>query len=239
MLLIMTKISNSSRFYDLPLLPTSSLSNPDCFYSQCLVHLNSALVTASPLWSSALVQLSYIVCSCACHVLLPPVTYTMPLTQLITALTYFTILFTSSNYYWSQLRVYWGEAWVRPVIFLICVLLRCLFCFLNALELLWNVLFGVLNLFLVPEGRKQVIHLFCFLHNISGCLVQATSWLASSLGKCSGYTDLFEISLHNTKRGYCRSWGDLGPLENPKARVFIMCTECVIVELLPMPCPYF
>lgn len=109
MLLIMTKISNSSRFYDLPLLPTSSLSNPDCFYSQCSVHLNSALITASPLWSSALVQLSYIVCSCACHVLLPPVTYTMPRTQLITALTYFTILFASSNYYWSQLRVYWGE----------------------------------------------------------------------------------------------------------------------------------
>lgn len=105
----MTKISNSSRFYYLPFLPISSLSNLDCFYTQCSVHLNSTLTTASPLWSSALVQLSYIVCSCACHILLPPVTYTMPLTQLITALTYFTILFTSSNYYWAQLRVYCGE----------------------------------------------------------------------------------------------------------------------------------
>lgn len=87
MLLIMTKISHSSRFYYLPLLPTSSLSNPNCFYTQCSVHLNSTLITAGPLCSSVLV------------VLLPPVTYTMPLTQLITALTYFTILFTSSNYY--------------------------------------------------------------------------------------------------------------------------------------------
>ena len=49
--------------------------------------------------------------------------------------------------------------WMEPFIFLICILLRCAFCFLNALELLLNILFGVLNLFLVSWGYKTG-HLF-------------------------------------------------------------------------------
>lgn len=45
----------------------------------------------------------------ACHILLPQIKYLMPLTELIIALTSFTILFTCSNYSWYQLWEYWGE----------------------------------------------------------------------------------------------------------------------------------
>lgn len=141
-------LSSAIIIYQFLVQPSLLSNSVFCVFEpySCFIQANLVVLTCAYEWHSLLISLSQT---------LPEMKCLMPLTQLITALTSFPILFTS-NYSWYQLWEYWGElskhGCVELFIFLICMLLRCAFCFLNALELLLNVLFGVLNLFLASWG---------------------------------------------------------------------------------------